>query len=331
MARLRDLLTEMTASPGSRRLRLQGEVSDLDLRLLRVFCVVVERGGITAAEVDLNKSKSAISMDVSALESRLGTTLCRRGRSGFAMTREGALVYEATVELFAELDRFKEQINLATSILSGVIRIELDDSFLFSAERFLSDALGRFTSEHPRVYIDIQSTSATDVERNILEGKIDVGLTAISKLPANFTTISLFEEEVGLYCGDTHPLFAVPDNEIELGQISEYKMIDITTVSNPDIKSIITLLNIKGAARTDISRVLLVLSGSYLGFIPSALADQWVEKGRLRRLISDRICYKNVCSAAWKKDAPANVLRDTFVRSLRKSAIGPPTWNDREE
>lgn len=320
MDRLRPLLKELTATSSPRRLQLQREVSDLDLRLLRVFRAVVQCGGITAAEVDLNKSKSAISMDISALESRLGVTLCRRGRSGFALTREGELVHAATMQLFSDLDRFNDQINLATSILTGSIRIELDDSFLFSAEELLSDALCRFTSQHPQIYVDIHSTSATDVERNIVEGKTDLGLTAISKLPVNFTMISLFREDVGLYCGRGHPLFARPDDQIELRQISDCKMIDVTTIVSPEIKSVINLLDIKATAGTDISRLLLVLSGNYLGFIPSALADLWVRRDRLRRLLPDRICYANTCSAAWKKDAPANLIRDTLVRELKKSA-----------
>jgi LysR family transcriptional regulator, transcriptional activator for bauABCD operon len=67
----------------------QGQLAETDLRLLRVFHTVAEKGGFTAAEVTLGKSKSAISADVSALESRLGVTLCQRGRGGFSLTSEG--------------------------------------------------------------------------------------------------------------------------------------------------------------------------------------------------------------------------------------------------
>lgn len=320
MDSLRPLLEELSATGDPRRRQMQREIADLDLRLLRVFRAVVQCGGFAAAEVELNKSKSAISMDMAALEQRLGICLCRRGRAGFALTREGELVYAATLRLFDDLDRFNQQVNAATSNLSGQIAVELDDSFLFTAEELLSDALARFAGDHPNVHIDLRSTSATDVERDLLEGKIDLGITSISKSPSSFTTIALFDEEVGLYCGRGHPLFDVPDGAGLGAEIARHRTIAITTPSSSEIKAMLNMLDIRASATTDVSRVLLVLSGCFLGFIPAGLARHWVARGRLRRLLAERICYANRCSAAWKKDAPANLIRDTLVRELRQSA-----------
>ena len=59
-----------------------GQISDTDIRLLRVFRSVVECGGMAAAELELNISTSTISRHIKDLETRLGLTLCRRGRGG---------------------------------------------------------------------------------------------------------------------------------------------------------------------------------------------------------------------------------------------------------
>ncbi|MFM7786129.1 MAG: LysR family transcriptional regulator, partial [Gammaproteobacteria bacterium] len=64
---------------------LLGQVTDLDLRLLRVFRTVVESGGFAAAELALNVGRSTISKQIKDLETRLGMRLCRRGRGGFAL------------------------------------------------------------------------------------------------------------------------------------------------------------------------------------------------------------------------------------------------------
>ena len=320
METLRPLVEELSASLDQRRKQVQREISDLDLRLLRVFRAVVQCGGFAAAEVDLNKSKSAISMDMTALEHRLGVTLCRRGRAGFALTREGEMVYGATLRLFADLERFNYQVNVATAILSGAITIEMDDSFPFTAEALLSDMLARVTRKHPQVHIDLQSTSAIDVERNLLEGKIDLGITSISKSPASFTMIALFDEEMGLYCGRGHPLFAVSEHELTTRSLASHPVIAVTTMLSSELKAIMGMLDVRASASTDVSRVLLVLSGSYLGLIPSALADHWVQQGKMRRLMPGRLRYANRCCAAWKKDAPTNLIRDTFVRELKTSA-----------
>ena len=71
------------------RKALLGNVTDSDLRLLRVFRAVVACGGFAAAELELNINRSTISRHIKDLETRLGVTLCRRGRGGFALTPEG--------------------------------------------------------------------------------------------------------------------------------------------------------------------------------------------------------------------------------------------------
>lgn len=43
-------------------------VTDLDLRLLRIFACVVKCGGFTAAQAELNMSQSNISMHIASLE-----------------------------------------------------------------------------------------------------------------------------------------------------------------------------------------------------------------------------------------------------------------------
>ena len=76
-----------------------GQLGDADLRLLRVFKCVAECGGMVSAELELNIAVSTISRHIKDLETRLGLVLCRRGRSGFALTPEGTQVYEAALNL----------------------------------------------------------------------------------------------------------------------------------------------------------------------------------------------------------------------------------------
>ncbi len=52
-----------------------GPVGDTDLRLLRIYKSVVDAGGFSAAQVDLNISRSAIRMAISDLETRLALRL----------------------------------------------------------------------------------------------------------------------------------------------------------------------------------------------------------------------------------------------------------------
>jgi len=74
------------------------QLSGLDFKLLRVFMAVVEAGGFSAAQNELNVGLAAISKQISDLEIRIGMRLCTRGREGFGLTEEGKLVYQASIE-----------------------------------------------------------------------------------------------------------------------------------------------------------------------------------------------------------------------------------------
>ena len=88
-----------------------GRVSDVDLRLLRVFRAVVACGGVSAAELELNIGRSTISRHLTDLELRLGVKLCDRGPAGFALTAEGEQVLEASSRLMSAINSFNTRVN----------------------------------------------------------------------------------------------------------------------------------------------------------------------------------------------------------------------------
>ena len=88
-------------------------LSDIDLRLLRVFFAVVLSRGFAAAQRDLGISASNISVHISQLEQRLGVRLCERGRKGFRLTDEGQLIYDAALNLFRATDNFRGIVDSA--------------------------------------------------------------------------------------------------------------------------------------------------------------------------------------------------------------------------
>ena len=84
-----------------------GTVSELDLRLIRVFLTVVEAGGISAAQTALNTTQPTISAQLATLEARVGFRLCERGRGGFSVTPKGSQFVEAARRLLAAAEGFR--------------------------------------------------------------------------------------------------------------------------------------------------------------------------------------------------------------------------------
>ncbi len=113
-----------------------------DLRLLRVFIAVAEAGSFSAAQVVLNVSQPTISTQMAELETRLGLTLCRRGRSGFSLTDDGHATYEAAKSLLRGCEDFVSKVNSQRGSVSGELRIALADSLVGNPDFPIEDILG---------------------------------------------------------------------------------------------------------------------------------------------------------------------------------------------
>ncbi|WP_374572014.1 LysR family transcriptional regulator [Phenylobacterium sp.] len=268
--------------PGAMRLsRAPQAVSDMDLRLLRVFMAVADNGGFAAAEVALNKSKSAISVDMSSLEQRLGVRLCERGRAGFALTAQGELVHRAARTLFESLDAFSAEVAGAATQLTGRVNLAVIDNLGSIAAEPMISAIRQFRQKHPLMQISIQSGSASEVERAVLDRTAQVGISVLARPVPELDAAELFVEDQLLYCGRAHPLFAVPDEELTPQRVAEYPVVSFThglAAGAPP-----------GGAQADNldCLILVILAGVDLGFVPPHYARRWVESGDLRALRPD--------------------------------------------
>ena len=64
-------------------------VIHLDSDLLRTFVAVAETGNFTKAAEHVNRTQSAVSMQIKRLEDMVGEMLFLRGSRGVALTRKG--------------------------------------------------------------------------------------------------------------------------------------------------------------------------------------------------------------------------------------------------
>jgi len=317
----RGAVTKVTASKKGQRQgrRFKGTLSDIDLRLLKVFVVLARCNGFAAAEVRLGKGKSAISADLTDLEQRLSVRLCQRGRSGFAITDEGRAVLEAAQTLFDGVDEFKDRVNTIAGRLSGELALYINYGAACT-ESPVAVALRSFARAHPSVFIQLISASSADIEQALLQGQADIAVTTLTREYAGLVSHPLFDETLRLYCGRSHPLFGTPDHALNLDIINKQQIIESnnTTVQKiagwdrPDFTF---------AARTNglEARAIAVLSGVFLGILPDKYAEPWVQAGQMRALCTDLISVTNTFCAVLPPTASSKLVARAFATALLES------------
>jgi len=290
-------------------------VSDVDLRQLRIFRAVVEHNGFAAAQEVLGLSRSTISAQMQALETRLGLVLCRRGRSGFALTEHGQKVFAETVKCLGALEDFRSEMGVLRGRMVGDLRVGLIDAIAENPHCRLSAAIAAFHDEVPEVHVSLSVIAPNQAEVALLNRQIDMALVPNLPVNAAIDLEPLFYEAQYLYCGTGHPLFGRDAARLKLDQIARHaharRSYSVTAAyqtifADPPSASVNTMEGL----------VHLVLSGRYLGVMPEPTARPWVEKGLMRALRPDVIRFDlGICLAHFMNPNQPLIAR-TFRRML---------------
>lgn len=295
---------------------LLGQFNDIDIRRLRIFKVVTEAGGISAAELELNIGRSTISTHIKDLEFRLGVTLCHRGRSGFSLTEEGRHIYKSTLSLLGSIDQFRIDIGGMNNSLTGQINIALFDKTVSNPESRIASAFKKFDAIAPDVNLTVYVESLNEIERGIMEGRFQIGVIPGHRSSPSLSYTSLFNEKVSLYCGKDHPLFNTPDENIDDKAILSYKYAELGYHS-PNMEFGRSLGMLKKASAYDQEAIAhLLLSGCYIAFLPNHYAEQFVGQKLIRRIRMEQYSYNCDFLAIQRTSPKPSRLIQTFLDCL---------------
>ncbi|EAY64970.1 regulatory protein, LysR [Burkholderia cenocepacia PC184] len=271
---------------------LLGQLSDMDLRLLRVFKGVVQCGGMAAAELELNIGISTISRHVKDLETRLGLVLCRRGRAGFTLTPEGQTVYEETLRLLASMEAFRSRIDGIHDTMGGELHIAVFDKTATNPNARLGDAIRQFADEAPAVALNLHVASINEVERGVIDGSYQVGIIPAHRNSGSLVYSALFDERMLLYCGRQHPLFDAPHGKLTWTTVRNHAFAGLGFHSPNMELSHRAKLTRSATASDQESIATLILSGRYLGFLPDHYAESFENKGLMQPIAPHRFNYR---------------------------------------
>ncbi|VXC98722.1 HTH-type transcriptional activator BauR [Pseudomonas sp. 8Z] len=303
----------------SRRPDPLAQVSDFEIRLLKLFRSVVECGGFSAAESALGIGRSAISQQMSDLEQRLGLRLCQRGRAGFALTEEGREVYQSTLQLLAALESFRTEVNGLHQHLRGELNIGLTDNLVTVPHMRITHALARLKEQGPDVRVNIRMTPPSEVEQGVLDGRLHIGVVPQVGALSGLEYLTLYGERSLLYCAVGHPLFYVDDQQLADERLNAQEAIAPTFRVPPEVQSHYQALNCTASASDREGMAFLILTGRYIGYLPDHYAQAWVQQGRLRALKPSERFYDINLAAVTRKGRRAHLVLESFVDALAEA------------
>ena len=136
-------------------------------------------------------SQPTLSNAIRQLEEELGVPIVERGRTFQGFTAEGLRVLEGARRILSERDSIQQDLSALTAGLSGVLRIGV----IPTAMPAVSQLVGPFRRKYPHVSISVVSASSRDIQRNLNEFEMDVGLTYLDNEPlSDVRMVPLYSE-----------------------------------------------------------------------------------------------------------------------------------------
>lgn len=144
----------------------------MDPELLRAFVSVAESAGFTSAARALNRTQSAVSLQIKRLEEQLGDTLFTRTSRSVELTAAGG----ALLPYARRILRLQDEAEAAVTAVTGsrTLRIGISEE---QAAFYLPGVIPAFAREHPDVRLEVVCDLSTRLVEHMQDGRLDLALT----------------------------------------------------------------------------------------------------------------------------------------------------------
>ena len=142
----------------------------MDWDKLKVFHAAAEAGSFTHAGEHLGLSQSAVSRQVSALESELGVALFHRHARGLILTEQGDLLFRTAHDVFMKLEAARAKLTDSKERPNGDLKVTTTAGIGIN---WLTPRLGEFLDLYPDIRITL---IVTDEELDLSMREADVAI-----------------------------------------------------------------------------------------------------------------------------------------------------------
>lgn len=159
----------------------------MDLRRLRYFCAVVERGNLTQAARALNMAQPPLSRRLRELEDEIGVTLFSREGRAMVPTPAGYHLYRRAGEILRDVEQAAQETVMMSRREYRVLRVGLTHLF----QDYFSPLLLEIHRRNPQLEIGISVCDSSQLETLLSKRLIDIALMQKPSMRDGFDCVDL--------------------------------------------------------------------------------------------------------------------------------------------
>ena len=160
---------------------------------LRTFCTLVELEHFTRTAEQLYMTQSGVSQHIRKLEAQVGTGLLIREGKQFSLTDAGKRLYQQAPDVLLALENLAQSVRVDSPYI-GEVKVMSPGSIGLK----LYPALIELQQQHTELTIDHRFAPNQDIERAILDNRVDIGLMTASSAQPNIDSELIGEDTLVL-------------------------------------------------------------------------------------------------------------------------------------
>jgi DNA-binding transcriptional LysR family regulator len=189
----------------------------MDTRQLAAFCAVVERRSFSQAADKLGVTQPAVSLQIRALEDRLGQKLIDRSSRRVEPTEAGQRLYRSAQRLLQLEEQLVEEVARSqTGEFRGTLAIGASTG---PGAHLVPLLLCEFQRDHPRLHIALSIFDTQAIIERVAERELEMGIVGAVRRHRGLEFQPLCRDEIVLAVPPGHPYaggeIQLPDLEAE--------------------------------------------------------------------------------------------------------------------
>jgi len=292
-------------------------MAGIDIKLLRAFVTLTDKGSYQKAAESLFLTQPALSKQINKLEELTGGILFLRGRHGATPTHAGLLLYPKAIDL---LNSYAEFMSL-TQAIHQANTDKLMLGFGLSTFQNAPVWINIFRKKFPECDVNIRQISSTVQVKMLEEGTLHAGFLRLP-VPDSLAYRVLHDEKLMLALPS-----CIDDGQENIPQIlSSYPLLQIEPAMSPCLAEQTAhflktnhLSASPVSATEDIPSLLALIAGENgVAFLPASISNILPAGVRLISPGVSQTCWR--IGVAWDPKI-ANRLRDDFLQIIHDNEM----------
>jgi DNA-binding transcriptional LysR family regulator len=174
----------------------------MDTRQLQAFCAVVQKKSFSQAADQLGVTQPAVSLQVRALEERVGRTLLDRSGRRVEPTEAGRRLYRSAQRMLALEEQLLDEVAADDARLAGTLAIGASTG---PGAHLVPLLLCEFQREHPDLRVSLSIWDTQTVIERVGDRQLEVGVVGALRRHRSLEFEPFFRDEIVLAVPPGHP------------------------------------------------------------------------------------------------------------------------------